>query len=363
MAFKDSFDGAPEPGHSTIERMLGIEFSSDPRASRFPLPDVPAGAPEGIPWIESGFVLTPEIAKDWLTHRVIRQEFMPKALVHDDVIPNRKFLIQYVKTWRKKLENGEWNRGTHQGAAFTPDGFLLDCQHRMAACVLSGIPIILPVAVNTPWSAFLITDDSRRRAPDQMIGELPYSKLCTSIARYLLPALQGSSKTEWSPRGFNEDIVNICLGWPQFSADAQLTHTIHTISREARIPGPPLGAVCIGALAAGADPFEVQAFLDALRPYAKVEFETIGTDGEDPRRLIGALFAKENRSKDSRGRFSNDDQRSHAGTLRRAMTLWLNRNTDDREKVKTMQPIPKSRDLPPMWNEEGIRAFHEKNVN
>ena len=233
----------------------------------------------------------------------------------------------------------------------------------MASCVLSGIPIILPIAINTPWSAFLITDDSRRRAPDQMIGDLPYSKLCTSIARYLLPALHGNSKMEWSPRGYNEEIVNICLGWPQFSADAEWVTSIKAVSTSARIPGPPLGAACIGALAAGASPFEVQAFLDALKPYSKIEFETIGTDGEDPRRLIGALFNKANRLKDSRGRFTHDDERGHAGTLRRAMELWLNRHNEDSDQVKKLDFVPKSRDLPPMWNENAIRAFHDKHVN
>ena len=98
---KDSFDGFREPGSSTIERMLGIEFSSDPRASVHPLPEAPKGIKmvDGIPYLISGHYLTPDVAKDWLQHRVIRQEYMPDALKHEDVIPNRKFLIQYAKTW------------------------------------------------------------------------------------------------------------------------------------------------------------------------------------------------------------------------------------------------------------------------
>lgn len=351
-----------EPGASRIEQMLGVEFTSDPRLSKHPLPETPEGAPAGVSYVHSGYVLTPEVAKDWLTHRVIRQEVMPPELLHDEVTPNRKFLIHYLKTWMRKLENGEWNKGTHQGAAFTPDGFLLDCQHRMAACVLAKTPIILPVSVNTPWSAFMITDSSRRRAADQMLGDLPYGKQAVAVVRHLLPVLNGTSLLEWTVRGFEDDVVNICLGWPYFAEDQVWMREICETANFSGVPSAPLGAACIGALAAGADPFQVQAFLDGLRPAVRdVEYEALN-GGEDPRRLLLRLFQTSAR-RDAKGRFNAEDQRANTGVIRTAMNLWLERYEEGAKHLKQISRTPPSRDLPPMYREDAVRAFHNKHVN
>jgi len=169
---------------STIEKMLGGEFTSDPRLSRFPLPEIPAGHPDGVPYVHSGFVVTSEMARDYLLNRVIRRDIMPKDLLTDEVLPNRKILIQYAKTGAKKLREDPmwWNRGTPQTASFTREGFLLDAQHRMAWCALSGNPIILPVALGTLWSAYHDIDQNRRRAAHQML-DIPYASQAAAVAR------------------------------------------------------------------------------------------------------------------------------------------------------------------------------------
>jgi len=351
--------------NSTIERLLKGKFTSDPRQSRFPLPAAPANATPGIPYVASGVVVTPDMARDWILHRSIRRDVIPKELVHDEVVPNRKYLIGYAKHGAKKLQEDPnwWNKGTPQSAAFTPDGFLLDAQHRMTWCALSGVPVILPIAVNTPWSAWKDIDQQRRRAAHQML-DIPYASQAATIARHLLPTLRGNSATDWVAKGKdnNEEIIEICLGWPYFAEDQSWMKEIMNASLDG-VPAGPLGAVCIGALAGGANPDDVQQFLNGLQPYTRINYITIGTDGGDPRQLLGKYFRRIRRRKDSDNRYNGEDQRSNVGTIRYAMNVWLARNNPKPIKIKTMQRWAASNDLPPLHNEDAIRAFHAKHVN
>lgn len=354
-----------EQGLSTIEKLLSGEFTSDPRNSRFPLPTASEVLTKGIPYVHSGIVVTPEMARDWILHRSIRRDVMPKELVHEEVVPNRKYLIGYAKYGAKKLQEDPnwWNKGTPQGAAFTDDGFLLDSQHRLSWCALSGVPIIMPVATNTPWSAWKDIDQNRHRSAQQML-DIPYANQAATIARHLMPVLNRNAHTEHAIKGreHHEEIIEICLGWPYFAEDQSWMREIHEASSDG-IPSGPLGAVCIGAMAAGANPDDVQQFINGLKPYTNVEYVTIGTDGGDPRQLLAKYFHKQRRRKDSDARYTGSDQRSNAGTIRNAMNIWLGRHDDKPRKIKTMQPWGSDKDLPPLHNEAAIRAFHAKHVN
>ena len=350
---------------STIEKMVGGEFSSDPRCSRFPLPEIPDGTPQGVSYTHSGFVVTAEIAKDWILHRSIRRDVMPDDLKHNDVTPNRKYLIHYAKTWSRNLQKpGHWNKGIHQGLAFTPDGFILDGQHRLAGCALSGVPLIIPVAVNVPWSAFKDIDQNRHRSAHQMI-DIPYAPEAASVARYLLPVLRGTSAVEFTFKGreYNEEVIEICLGWPYFAEDQSWMKEIKEAAREG-IPVGPLGSVCIGAMAGGADPDDVQQFLSGLQPFSNVKYITIGTDGADPRQLLAKHFRMLSRNKGDKARYyDTSEQRANVGSIRNALDVWLRRHDEKPRKIKTMSRWGSDKDLPPLWNEPGIREFHDKHVN
>jgi hypothetical protein len=352
---------------STIEKMLGGEFSSDPRCSRFPLPLIPPETPDGISYTHSGYIVTPEMAKDWVLHRSIRRDLMPRTMIHDNVVPNRKYLISYVKDIARRLQRpGWWNRGIHQGAAFTPDGFILDAQHRFAACALSGVPIIFPVAVNVPWSAFKDIDQNRHRTAHQML-DIPYATAAASVARHLIPVLEGDSETTVSRTGrdHNEQVIEICLGWPYFAEDQSWMKEIYEAGSETGIPTGPLGSACIGALASGVGPDEVQQFLNGLRPLSRdVKYLTIGTNGDDPRRLLARFFKKQRDSRGSgRQSISAAEQRSNAAVIRYAMDVWLKRNSDKPKKIRVMQRWPETNDLPRLWDESAIRRFHNQYVN
>lgn len=351
---------------STIEKMLGGEFSSDPRCSRFPLPEVPDDAPDGISYTHSGVVVTPEMAKDWVLHRSIRRDLMPQALIHEHVVPNRKYLVAYAKHLTKKLQiPGWWNKGTHQGGAFTPDGYILDAQHRFVACALSGVPIILPIAVNVPWSAFKDIDQNRNRAAHQMI-DLPYATTAVTTARYLLPAIHGDwqSLYAYKHKDYSEQVIEICLGWPYFAEDQPWMKEIHEASRESGVPTGALGSVVIGALASGVNPDEVQQFLNGLRPLSRnVAYLTIGSGGDDPRKLVAKFFRKELAANAGRKSQSAKDERAYTGMVRYAMNVWLARHDDEPVKITKMGRWSSAHDLPPFADSSAIRDFHNKHVN
>lgn len=66
-----------EQGTSTIEKLLKITFTSDPRRSRYPLPDIPEGWPKDRPYPLPPVTVTPDMARDWITHRIIRKGVTP----------------------------------------------------------------------------------------------------------------------------------------------------------------------------------------------------------------------------------------------------------------------------------------------
>lgn len=354
---------------STIEKMLNGEFTSDPRRSKFPLPEPPAGITltPGISYTVSGVIVTPEMARDWVLNRSIRRDVMPKDLAHDNMCPNRKYLVSYSKQGAKKLteDEGFWNKGTHQGGAFTPDGFLLDAQHRLTWSALSGVPIVMPIAINVPWSAWDIIDQNRRRVTAQML-DIPYATAATTVARHLLPVLEGKSATDYTRHGndFTERVVEICLGWPYFAEDQAWMKEIYDAAGESRVPAGALGSVCIGALAGGAPADDVQQFLNGLRPLSRpVTYETIGRNGNDPRQLLARLTKRMSDDRGKKGRLSAIEERSVVGATRYAFNVWMDRYSDKPKEISKIDKWREAFDLPPLYDEDQIRSFHAKHVN
>ncbi|MBD3004656.1 hypothetical protein [Streptomyces sp. 5-10] len=352
-------------GPSSIENLLGIKFESDPRQSRFPLPRPPKGHPKDKPYTKNSFVLTRDVARDWLTYRVIRRELTPPDLVHSDFRDNRRFLVDYAKDWAKIFSGQsaeKYNPNTHEGAAFSReivgnDEFLLDAQHRFAGFLLSGIKSIeIPVTTGVDWAAFAIMNKGRRRNVGQMLGDLPYAHLAAGVARHLLPVVDGSEREKFTIPGRDEDVIDIARGWPHFRGP-WLKEVMGTL--KSRIPMSPLGATVIGTLAAGGDPFEVQQFIDGLKPGYREGYPSIGTDGEDPRRLLKLAFT----GRDPKQRYSEAEQRVNAGMIRQAMNVWMRRHDDKPIKYKTLPRTPAHRQLPPFWQADKIRAFHDEHVS
>lgn len=346
------------PGESRIEKMLGIEFASDPRLSRFPLPRVPEGHPTDRPYPHPQQTVTPDMAKDWLTYRVIRKEVTPKALLHDDFCANRKFIIANLtgSSSRKgliaKLRDDEWNEGVAQGLIFTPDGFLLDGQHRLAACVLAKKPIEIMIS-QAPWTSFAATDDGRARTASQLL-DIPYASQATAIVRYLVPGVEGTDREEFQRKDMGrQEIIDMVMSWPDLQGPWM--GQIALANQNSKVPATPLGAAVIAALACDADPDMIQRFLNGLMKNFNPKDYTGSTD---PRWMLLKLYQNTPARGDAAKRLGNTDQRGNAGLLRYALGLWL-----DGKEVGQMSRTSPSRALPTFWHGEKLAAYHADHLS
>lgn len=362
------------PGESRVEKMLNFEFTSDPRRSRFPLPELPEGWPKDKPHPFPPMDVTPEMARDWVQHRFIVPEITPRELKHDEFRANRRIVFpklfgnQYKPGLVDIVERGLWNPRISQGGAFTWDGYVSDAQHRFIAIALAGKTVPMILTLNSGWDAFDVTDDVRTRTAGQFLGE--NGELKSSIARHIYPILLGTETKEYTSRVPTiTDLRELVEAWPWFHTtesldngpDKSLLSLVKQVNRESRIPKAPLGAVAVAALAAGADPFEVDAFLKGCLVSFNGSFEIIGTDGDDPRYLLRKKF---NLGGAKAGRLDDSTQYSNAALIRYAMNIWLTRHEENPIKVRgQFDRWRLERKLPTFWNSDNVREFHAAQFN
>jgi hypothetical protein len=90
--------------------------------------------------------ITPETAAAYLKHNKVNRR----------IRPNR------VNVLAGAMKRGEWML-THQGIAFDSEGNIIDGQHRLLACVKSGVAFTVCVTRNLPNAAFSVMDQGDRR--------------------------------------------------------------------------------------------------------------------------------------------------------------------------------------------------------
>lgn len=76
---------------------------------------------------------------------------------------NRKVSYRYVQRLARDMTEGRW-RLTHAGIAFSPEGTLLDGQHRLWAIVTANVPIRLFVWRNVDPQAMMAIDSGKARS-------------------------------------------------------------------------------------------------------------------------------------------------------------------------------------------------------
>lgn len=360
-----------EDTRSTIERLLNLDFASDPRKARFPIPEVPKRHPKDRPYPYPSQVFTPEEARDILTYRVVRMEVMPRALRRPEMTGNRRFLIAALKGSRRDkglirvLTDGEWNPGIASPVVFTRQGFLLDGQHRFAACVLSGVPIEVPVTVNGQWDTFAVTDTGRGRNAGQLLGDVPYADYAAAAVKLILPVLNETEHKVWQVSdATNDDIYSLVHSWPFFhesgpKGQGGWMKEVVTAGLS-RIPLTPLAASTMMALAAGADPYHVHSFLEALKPNYSAGFPDFGTKGKDPRFLLRRRYLTNNGG----GKPTDSERRQQVSHVRRALQIWLDHEGGIRTEELSRLPTPGDHaDLPEVWRADAVRKFHQERVS
>lgn len=368
---------ANDDAKSAIEKRLGFDFVSDPREAKFPIPETPKGHPKNRPYPYPAVKVTPEMARDILKYRVIRREITPKRLIHKKMTGNRRFLMAALDGSRHRkglievMSDGEWNPGIAAPIVFTSDGFLLDGQHRVAACALSKTTIEVPITVNGQWDTFAVTDTNRGRNAGQLLGDVPYADYCAAAAKLILPVIYGTERQDWSIQSAsNQEIYDLVHGWPFFheSWENGGTWMKEVVNAAAsRIPLSALAASTMMALAAGADVYHVQAFLDGLKPNYRDGFPDIGEKGKDPRFLLRRAYLTRGNS----GKNATDtERRQQVGHVRRAMQIWLDyRMWDERREgpgiteLSQLRSVSEHSDLPEVWNADAVRKFHREKVS
>lgn len=364
---------------TTIEKMLGFEFVSDPRKARFEIPETPKDYLKEHPdrsFPHPSMKITPEMARDVLKYRVIRIERMPRELRHPEVTANRRFLITTLNGTKKSkglvstVTNGDWNPKISTPVVFTGDGFLLDGQHRFAACALSGKPIEVPVVTNGQWDTFSVLDTGRGRNAGQLLGEIPYPDQSAAAAKLILPVIYGTERTEWTVAdASNQAIYELVHGWPFFheiqeDSGSWMKHILQASA--SRIPQSALAASVMMALAAGASPFDVTEFLEGLKPGYRDGFPPLGKRGEDPRHLLRRQYLNKKGAKKP----TDKDRRDQVSHVRRAMEVWLEYKAYQRGEpgakiieLEKLQAAAENAELPLVWGADRVRQFHNGKVS
>ncbi len=98
-------------------------------------------------------LVTPELAQAWLTKRAPFQRSISQSTV-----------AKYAAEMRK----GAWQFVPNLVISLTPDGFILDGQHRLSAVVQSGIAQRFMVHFDGDQSHFSVIDRGRLRSPIQL---------------------------------------------------------------------------------------------------------------------------------------------------------------------------------------------------
>ena len=91
-------------------------------------------------------LITPEIAKEYMTHNVANRTIKSKHL--DEIV--------------RDMKNGNWKL-THQGIAFDRKGNLIDGQHRLMGVILSGATVQMMVTRDLDDGAILNIDNGSMR--------------------------------------------------------------------------------------------------------------------------------------------------------------------------------------------------------
>lgn len=107
------------------------------------------------------------------------------ALLLKNNSKNRALRKAWVKELAGRMKRGEW-RFTHQGIAIDSEGVILDGQHRLHACVLSGVPIRVLVMRGAPRESFDAIDLHKvRNFTDILGGDKAVNEVCSWLARFL----------------------------------------------------------------------------------------------------------------------------------------------------------------------------------
>lgn len=133
-------------------------------------------------------LLTPELA----------EKFLAKNYPH-----NRKIIQNTVSRYVADIQEGRWNEDVSQydqPIAISPDGFLLNGQHRCTAVIQAKKAVHVWVETNVPTSLFVYMDGGKTRSPKDFV-EVPNATNIAAFARIVCAIEDGSSTLNQATSG------------------------------------------------------------------------------------------------------------------------------------------------------------------
>jgi hypothetical protein len=149
---------------------------------------------------------------------------------------NRPITKSLVRRYAEDMRAGRWNTNG-QGIIFTPEGDLLDGQHRLEAIVESGVSLEMFVVRGVPVERFETMDSGRARTVGDVLGaqDYPNSSQLAAIARLSWNYVAGAS-ISYGPG--KAALISFVHSYPYLS---EITNKL--ASARPPLPNSPLGAV------------------------------------------------------------------------------------------------------------------------
>lgn len=98
---------------------------------------------------------------------------------------NRKLREQHAAGLARAIESGKYQL-THQAAAITKKGRLIDGQHRMRAVILANKPVEMYIAYDVPDDTFAVLDAGMpRKMHERLQSDPKQTSLCTALFRIM----------------------------------------------------------------------------------------------------------------------------------------------------------------------------------
>src|SRR5215510_6988131 len=114
----------------------------------------------------------------------VTPELAAKLLLKNE--GNRKLREQHAAGLARAIENGQYKL-THQAAAVTKKGRLVDGQHRMRAVILANKSVEMWIAYDVPDDTFSVLDAGMpRKMHERLQSDPKKTSVCTSLFRIMV---------------------------------------------------------------------------------------------------------------------------------------------------------------------------------
>jgi len=149
---------------------------------------------------------------------------------------NRPLSPTLIRKYAGEMKAGRWNTNG-QGIIFSPDGDLLDGQHRLQALIEAGVSVEMFVVRGVPMDRFETMDSGRARTTGDVLGAQGYSNAnsLAAIARLSWNYVSGASLSYGPSKA---QLLEFVHRYPYLTdITGRITHA------RAPIPASPLGAI------------------------------------------------------------------------------------------------------------------------